>query len=1148
MGVAPLPEFDLSMVAPPVDDSLLPLPAAPEISLPPPPAPDPAFTDCFPPPPPVYALPPVDSTPLPPTVPIAAPHTAPMPEAPPAFPPPSIPPFPGPTPPVPDPSFAPPPAAPVEGIPPPPPAALPDTLKPAEAGELLSDPPMPPGPDLEIPAPPVAPMPPPVPCNPPVTAPPAQPPTPQHIPEPEPELVQPQAPTGNPLGLTVDETNQLLLDLQQKPTTTVADVFDGVGLDEGLQIWVIDGLVPREIPETEHGLLYSSDAYIVLSTVESDNGTDYELFQWAGRDATMDKTGAVAAWTVQIASYLAELSTRCVQRLEVDGEESNEFIAILGGIEHREGSCATKSGLRKPVAEVPKLYHVIKTGKGVKIISRDPTWTSLPCVDMPEDLTHSNGSPVRFVDHGLVWDEKKHGDVVTKYAGVFILQHGKSVFLYTPPAPPCRAAKTVERARQMEVAATIQEDVPGARLVVVGETEEEDAPFWAALGGKPTWDRLQPLISTKNAARAEFSESNGDYSEDEGEASDDGPDSTPESPELVRVDFSTGQFGIKRVDKDPAGHYTRAMLAPDGVYLLFTDLELFVWTGNKARALEVSGALHAATEVLGPEQGLHVERVIPSIEPVTFTAHFPGWRKVLLPSEYRVVESKIAQSVPQIKVDTKMMHTPPAAPEHPTSPPEGMIRCYRISDSLVEAVEPELFGHFFSKDVIVVCVDNTQKPLDVPDRSFHIFVWVGRDASPLPVLTYKQVLMGKFAAQVESTGGGRPMHHWERMGSESAEFKHLFASTMVVHSGGKSTLFIDHTPAPPTPCRLYQVGGWPYAAPCAREVAAKFTSLNSRDCFLIVVTHDNPARPAAVETESKTVIVLWRGKFAPAALANAAFDLAEMFIRDDDLNSTAESDDDSAKVITENEGEEGPITVQALSSPDQKPLWAQLYPSPANGGVVALERDTASVVVEFDKALKDGGFDHLMRDDLREVMYRADKFEEMRKTKSYPTLAQNAGEAFIPRLFRLSAISGCFDYDRIIPIQQVHLDSTQIYMLDTYSHVYLWGDPTHHDYAKAEDLVREYISQGMRMDGRERCDVVPATPGAEPVAFVCCFPGWNDRAARAFVDPYAKRSAEAVQRGFEARQERIFKRTEHARLMDEADRRSGERIFMAMST
>ncbi len=942
------------------------------------------------------------------------------------------------------------------------------------------------------------------------------------------------------MGLNAEETNMLLKELKQRPQVDISDVFEDAGLFPGVQVWVMDGMAPRAIPEEEHGTLYSGDAYIILHTLETDFGTDYTLYQWAGDQAGMDRTGSVAVWTVQLAGHLGEIGSRCRMVQETDGLESIDFLAMFGGVMHVEGSCAVRRGLKKVEARPPRLFHIVQSNGEVHVMSRRPHWTSIPCVTMPRRLTyHDDGTPKRYVDHGLPWSQKEHGDCITKYAGLFVLQHQAGIFTFHPPTPPSRPARHKEKARMLETLVALQNETPGARHFIVGSDTESDAAFWDLVGGRPTWERIEGFIASRPAPEADE-----DFTDDDEEEYMD-----PE-PRLYRVSFATGSLGMVKQAPVKGDKFSRDTLTDDAVFILLAPADLFVWTGNRATQLEISGALHAAKTVIGPDNDVPVERVIPTIEPVTFTAYFHMWNRVLHPSDYRVVTNTIAPALPDKPIDVTMMHTPPAPPVHPTTPPEGRMRCYRISDNKVTTLARDKYGHFYSRDVIVVCVDNTHRTGPKEDRAFHVYVWLGQDASPLPLLTYKQVLMTAFSRQVESSGGGRPVHHWERQGSESVAFNHLFASAMVIHTGGMSRLYLP--PPPRTPAgdgmKLYQVGGWPYSPPRAVQVPLSFASLNSRDCFIAVIPPNAPGRPlACMDHDGKYVIILWRGRSAADGLADAAFDLTAMFIPIDG----DQDEDDVATVIAEREGCEGEITAEALGSVvpilDETLAYSSLYPSLDNKAVATLTRPLKEATVGLTKARGDGGFDHLIVDDLLAADRRPDLADDLAQ-KSYPTLSQRAGDPFIPRLFRLGSTTGRFAYQRVIPMQQGALDRGLLFLVDTHAAVFIWGSAQHRDYARAVELAQRYVDVGAVRDGRCGCEVVAIAPDDEPPAFKCCFPGWHDRPEHVPVDPFAERSARYVQWGIEARMARLARKKELDDARKAADDAAADRIVAEMRT
>jgi len=109
-----------------------------------------------------------------------------------------------------------------------------------------------------------------------------------------------------------------------------------------------------------------------------------------------------------------------------------------------------------------------------------------------------------------------------------------------------------------------------------------------------------------------------------------------------------------------------------------------------------------------------------------------------------------------------------------------------------------------------------------------------------------------------------------------------------------------------------------------------------------------------------------------------------------------------------------------------------------------------------------------------------------------------------PRLFVCSNASGKFDIEEIFNFNQDDLTHDDIFMLDSYTEVFVWvgadANKTEKDMSFAAAL--DYV--GSAPDGRDsNTPVMQCGAGSEPPMFTQSFLGWDYAKAADFQDPYA---------------------------------------------
>jgi len=141
--------------------------------------------------------------------------------------------------------------------------------------------------------------------------------------------------------------------------------WNNIGQEKGLQIWRIEKFKVKHWPKDRYGEFYGGDSYIILHTMENDEGKkSYDVFFWLGAETSQDEAGTAAYKTVELDDYLGD---EPVQYREVQGNESKKFLDLFPKVTILEGG--VDSGFRnvKPKDYKPRLLHVTGFKKHVQV-------------------------------------------------------------------------------------------------------------------------------------------------------------------------------------------------------------------------------------------------------------------------------------------------------------------------------------------------------------------------------------------------------------------------------------------------------------------------------------------------------------------------------------------------------------------------------------------------------------------------------------------------------------------------------------------------------------------------------------------------------------------------------------------------------------
>jgi len=230
------------------------------------------------------------------------------------------------------------------------------------------------------------------------------------------------------------------------------EAWKGSGQKPGVEIWRIEKFKVVPWPKEQYGRFYTGDAYIILHTYKEEGKQTfkYNIHFWLGAECTQDEYGTAAYKTVELDDLFGGAP---VQYREVQGQESNEFLALFKTIHLLKGGIESGFKHVKPEEYKPRLLHV----KGVK-------------------------DHVRVSQVNLEWKSLNDGDV-------FVLDAGLDVFIWNGSK-----GGIFEKRKAQDVAQEIREQRQGKpKLTILDGLEANDA-FWKLLGGKPTKEQLPKEI------------------------------------------------------------------------------------------------------------------------------------------------------------------------------------------------------------------------------------------------------------------------------------------------------------------------------------------------------------------------------------------------------------------------------------------------------------------------------------------------------------------------------------------------------------------------------------------------------------------------------------------------------------------------------
>ncbi|XP_026801974.3 scinderin like b [Pangasianodon hypophthalmus] len=168
--------------------------------------------------------------------------------------------------------------------------------------------------------------------------------------------------------------------------------FATAGKAPGLQIWRIENMDLKPVPQKVYGNFFTGDAYLLLHTTSAPS---YNIHMWLGDECSQDESGAAAIFATQLDDYLGGGP---VQFREVQNNESVIFLGYFkSGIKYKKGGVA--SGFHHVVTNevnVKRLLHV-KGRRVIRATEVNLSWASFnkgDCfiVDLGQNIYQWTGS------------------------------------------------------------------------------------------------------------------------------------------------------------------------------------------------------------------------------------------------------------------------------------------------------------------------------------------------------------------------------------------------------------------------------------------------------------------------------------------------------------------------------------------------------------------------------------------------------------------------------------------------------------------------------------------------------------------------------------------------------------------------------------
>ncbi|KAM9235128.1 villin-1 isoform 2-T2 [Leptosomus discolor] len=294
---------------------------------------------------------------------------------------------------------------------------------------------------------------------------------------------------------------------------------------------------------------------------------------------------------------------------------------------------------------------------------------------------------------------------------------------------------------------------------------------------------------------------------------------------LYHVSNASGNLIMQEVAIRPL---TQDMLLHEDCYILDQGgLKIFVWKGKNANKEEKQQAMSRALGFIKAKNypdSTSVETENDGSESTVFRQLFQKWTVPNQTSGLGKTHTvgKVAK-VEQVKFDATTLHAKPqvAAQQKMVDDGSGEVEVWRVENGELAPVEKRWLGHFYGGDCYLILYTYFVGP----KVNRIIYIWQGRQAS-----TDELAASAYQAVTLDQKYNNEPVQVRVTMGKEPAHLMAIFKGKMVVYAGGTSRSGSEE-PAPST--RLFHVQGTNEYNTKAFEVAARASSLNSNDVFVL---------------------------------------------------------------------------------------------------------------------------------------------------------------------------------------------------------------------------------------------------------------------------------------------------------------------------